>query len=697
MHRYRTRVPLLSGTSVKDKKEEIKEYFVKTYELYEKLFDMIKDEKTFYKKANPLRHPLIFYFGHTATFFINKLILAKIISKRVDPTFEAIFAVGVDEMSWDDLDEKSYEWPSVKEVKEYRGKVKNIIIDLIDTLPMRLPIDWNSPFWAILMGIEHEKIHIETSSVLIRELPIEDVVESEVFPICLESKKAPANQLLEVKGGTVRLGKSFEDDTYGWDNEYGEKIVDIKDFKASKYLVSNEEFFSFVKDGGYETKEYWSEEGRAWLEYKKVKHPVFWVKAGEKYRYRTIAKIIDMPWDWPVDVNFLEAEAFCNYLSKKTNRHIRLPSEEEWYRLYDFTSVLDEPFWGDVAPANINLEHFASSCSVGRFEFGGFYDVIGNVWQWSLTPIHGFDGFKVHPLYDDFSTPTFDNRHNLIKGGSFISCGNETLRSSRYAFRRHFFQHAGFRYVESENEVKIEQELYEDDLELTKYIEACYQTDGENYFLKLYEYIKDITQDGKKDRALEIGTVAGRVGFELTKEYKSVQAVDFTARLIKFAVNFKQNRKLKYILKDEGDIDIFKEIYLDDYDFNEDRVEFWQADMANLKPNFKGYDLIVLNDSIDRSYKPKKFLQEAHERLNDNGYLVVSSSFDWSESITPKEEWIGGFKKNGENLYTSEALKQMLDDRFELVDDSLVIPYTIRENSKKSIHKSICVMVWRKR
>ena len=65
--------------------------------------------------------------------------------------------------------------------------------------------------------------------------------------------------------------------------------------------------------------------------------------------------------------------------------------------------------------------------------------------MWCL--IDGFNNFTVHPLYDDFSTPTFDGKHNLIKGGSWISTGNELLKSSRYAFRRHFYQHAGFRYV----------------------------------------------------------------------------------------------------------------------------------------------------------------------------------------------------------------------------------------------------------
>ena len=56
---------------------------------------------------------------------------------------------------------------------------------------------------------------------------------------------------------------------------------------------------------------------------------------------------------------------------------------------------------------------------VDKYKFDDFYDVIGNVWQWSLTPIYPFDDFETHPIYDDFTTPTFDDRHALMKGGSF--------------------------------------------------------------------------------------------------------------------------------------------------------------------------------------------------------------------------------------------------------------------------------------
>ncbi len=693
----------LQGDSVDKKREQIRDYFLQVYETYEKLFGMLKSDEVFYKKANPLRHPLIFYFGHTATFFINKLILAKLIKKRINPTFESIFAIGVDEMSWDDLDESNYSWPKVDEVREYRDRVKKVVLELIDTLPLTLPIEWDSPFWAILMGIEHENIHIETSSVLIRELSMEDVVFHYDFDICKESKKAPKNELLKVEGGVVKFGKDIKDsEYYGWDNEYGYKEEYVDEFEASKYLVSNEEFLEFVKAGGYEKEEFWSQEGRKWLEFKKPKHPTFWVKDKDGYRYRTIAKIIDMPWDWPVDVNYLEAEAFCSYLSKKLNQPIRLPSEAEYYRLYEYANVPDISQWADKAPANINLEHFASTCSVDRFGFGGFYDVIGNVWQWCATPIDGYEGFRVHPLYDDFSTPTFDGKHNLIKGGSFISCGNEMLKSARYAFRRHFFQHAGFRYIKSKKKIEVKVERYEDDLELTKFIHLCYadeQFGVKNYSKELSKFIKSITKDAKKEKALELGTLSGRVGFELAKEYKLVQALDFTARLIQFAVNFKNSGKLKYILKDEGELTLFNEIYLRDFGFDKikDRVEFWQGDIANLKPNFKEYDLIVVNDTITRSYNPKKFFSEVGKRMCQNGILVVASSYDWDESVTPKEYQIGGIKKDGENLHTKEALRLLLDDEFEMLDKKRDILCVIREDSRNYKVKNIEVLTWQKR
>ena len=94
---------------VKRKREEIRYYFHETFDLYEKLFEPLKNEAAYTMRADPLRHPLIFYLGHTAVFFINKLVLARLLDKHINPTFESMFAVGVDEMSWDDLDDTHYD------------------------------------------------------------------------------------------------------------------------------------------------------------------------------------------------------------------------------------------------------------------------------------------------------------------------------------------------------------------------------------------------------------------------------------------------------------------------------------------------------------------------------------------------------------------------------------------------------------
>lgn len=444
-----TKTVLLSGDDIELKRAEILEYFHQTFSLYENLYECLKDESVFYLCPNTLRHPLIFYYGHTAVFFMNKLNLTGLVKNRLDAELEDMMAIGVDEMSWDDLDPTHYDWPSVSEVAEYRNKVRDIVDSFIRNCTFELPIRKNSPLWIIMMGIEHERIHLETTSVLIRELALKHVVNHPDWQPCRHSGVAPSNSMIQMGGGEVLLGKKEEDPLYGWDNEYGTQANSVKPFKASKYLVSNQEFLEFVREDGYKTQSYWTHEGWSWCTDTQAKHPHFWVEEAEGgYRYRTMLEEIGMPWDWPVDLNHLEAHAFCEWKSTKTGKHIRMPTEAEWYMLRDLVST-DQPYW-EKAPGNVNLEYYASSCPVNEFEFEkGFFDIIGNVWQWTSTEFDGFEGFEVHPAYDDFSTPTFDTKHNVFKGGCWASTGNYAIKDSRYAFRRHFFQHSGLRYVET--------------------------------------------------------------------------------------------------------------------------------------------------------------------------------------------------------------------------------------------------------
>jgi len=113
----------------------------------------------------------------------------------------------------------------------------------------------------------------------------------------------------------------------------------VPEFEATQYKITNREFYEFVMAGGYEKESLWTSEGWMWKCYREAKHPTFWVcskgcKSGvgqgllghthcyyeelkdNEFKYRAPFDVIEMPWDWPAEVNYHEAKAYCNWLGK---------------------------------------------------------------------------------------------------------------------------------------------------------------------------------------------------------------------------------------------------------------------------------------------------------------------------------------------------------------------------------------------
>lgn len=430
-------------------REDIINYFQNAWTLEDILMKSIIEEVTFYHNPDALRNPLIFYLGHSAVFYINKLIRVNLLEKRINPDYEILFEVGVDPQTPEELKAaiSHIQWPQIAAVWEYRYQAYQVILETIKNAPLNFPILPNHPLWALMMGIEHQRIHFETSSMLIRQIPVEKVARPENWEYAPTYGKINNNPMLEISGGTITIGKQAEFPLYGWDNEYGDQQIEVKPFTASKYMITNAEFREFVNADGYENPDLWDQEAWEWKKQNNIKHPKFWVVDEEgNYKYRAMFDQIDFPLDWPVEVNHYEASAYCRWKGEK----IRLMSEAEWnlatYQSNDNKNKIEK-----INNFNLNLK-FGSPSPVGMLNTdknsSGLEDLRGNVWEWLSETFHPLPGFNPHFLYEDNSTPFFDQKHKMMLGGAWVTTGTQALQFYRNWFRPYFYQHAGFRIVE---------------------------------------------------------------------------------------------------------------------------------------------------------------------------------------------------------------------------------------------------------
>lgn len=432
-------------------------YFQNSWQLEDLLLKSLISDDTFYHSPDPLRNPLIFYLGHSAVFYINKLIQVDLLKTRLNPDYERLFEIGVDPATPEELHAATaaIQWPEVESVWQYRDRVYETIANLINTAAFDLPITQDSPWWALMMGIEHSRIHFETSSMLIRQFPIDRLQRPQDWQYAPTTGTVPDNTLVPMSGGIVNLGKSQNSATYGWDIEYGHQQVATRPFLASRYLISNGEFLSFVQDQGYENPDYWQAESWEWKVRNQVQHPKFWLVDKDTYQYRAMFNEIDLPLDWPVEVNHYEAMAFCTW----KGNHTRLMTESEWRLAHGNALDNHPPTESNTTESNIlddrgynlNLKWGSPSPvdwqSTAQCETG-LHDLRGNVWEWLGERFKPLPGFCPHPLYQDYSEPFFDDHHRLMMGGAWASTGTYAAKDCRNWFRKNFYQHAGFRIAQ---------------------------------------------------------------------------------------------------------------------------------------------------------------------------------------------------------------------------------------------------------
>jgi putative 4-mercaptohistidine N1-methyltranferase len=200
------------------------------------------------------------------------------------------------------------------------------------------------------------------------------------------------------------------------------------------------------------------------------------------------------------------------------------------------------------------------------------------------------------------------------------------------------------------------------------------------------------------NKVLDLGCGTGRLAFELAKNTGHVDAIDFTARHIQHCLNLKEQGQLRYAMPIQGEIFDFHEVTLENLGLEQpsENLHFAQGDGYNLKPQFSDYDLVICHRVIEYSYHPEVLLKQLSLRVKTGGVVLLGSSYAWDVSITDMQHWIGGFKRNGENLSSEAHLFEIMSAEFDLLQENQVISqFEMDQRTSQTANNHITI--WRKR
>ncbi len=239
--------------------------------------------------------------------------------------------------------------------------------------------------------------------------------------------------MVGIKGSSFQMGSND-----GQSNEKPVHKVTLSDFAIGKTEVTVALFREFVNETGYRTDAennnggsyFWS--GSKWE-----------LRAGINWRYdskgnlrpqsESIHPIIHVSWN--------DAIAFCKWLSKKTFKTYRLPTEAEWEyaatcsgtegsnntkNKWSGTNI--ETNIGDYAWFTGNSGLITHMVGTRQHNFLGLYDMSGNVWEW-CNDLYG--DYKTDSQVNPTGSQTTENR--VYRGGSWGSnptYGSATFRGS---------------------------------------------------------------------------------------------------------------------------------------------------------------------------------------------------------------------------------------------------------------------------
>ncbi|MHA3770561.1 putative 4-mercaptohistidine N1-methyltransferase [Verrucomicrobiota bacterium sgz303538] len=196
-------------------------------------------------------------------------------------------------------------------------------------------------------------------------------------------------------------------------------------------------------------------------------------------------------------------------------------------------------------------------------------------------------------------------------------------------------------------------------------------------------------------RALDLGCAVGRSTFELARHCTEVVGIDYSRRFVEAASVLQREVVLDYLRTDEGDLTTRLTARVPQ-EIDRSRVSFEAGDAMNLRPDIDSFDVVLMANLIDRLSAPQRCLAALPGLVRPGGQLLITSPYTWMEEFTPRENWLGGYLRDGGRVATREGLQSALDESFELIATK-DLPFLIREHARKFQWSVAEATIWRRR
>ncbi|KAL1303525.1 hypothetical protein AAFC00_006900 [Neodothiora populina] len=401
-------------------------------------------------------------------------------------------------------------WPPVSEVLDFQTRVRQRIQGLYDSGAASKDRVISRALW---LGYEHEIMHLETLLYMLvqseKTLAPPSTIRPDFEMIAAESRRnVVENEWFTIPAQDVSIGLDDPDDNsgpdhyLGWDNEKPKRIVHVPSFKAQARPITNGEYAHYLRENEIE------QVPASWMSrYQSSSNGAVNKANGhsgltsQEYFFdkavRTVYGAVPLEYalDWPVAASYDELAGCAKWMGG------RIPTMEETRSIYLYvddmkskdieqainvtipavnghlinngvqesppateqavpaaaasspTNVTDRPDPNDVhvdlEGTNVGFKHWhpVSVTSNGNKLAG--QAGMGGVWEWTSTTLAPHEGFEAMKLYPGYTSDFFDNKHNIVLGGSWATHPRIAGRKSfvNWYQRNYLYVWAGARLV----------------------------------------------------------------------------------------------------------------------------------------------------------------------------------------------------------------------------------------------------------